>query len=229
MTAMPTRSADLAGQVVERRSDPLARGGQRRGDAAGRRGHGQAHAGAERHQPDGQQPVAAGGVQPRQHGQGRGDQDEPGHADGPGAQPGRRGGGEPCRRHHRRGGGQHADRADQAGVAPDQLQVLRRDEDEAEQREELHEDRQAARGQAALREDPATPPATAAQTPTARVRCCPAKVPVMVDRVAGMTSAAPRPSTARRAVSSSAERAVMATAEPAPKIDRPTISASLRP
>ena len=39
----------------------------------------------------------------------------------------------------------------------------------------------------------ADPPATAAQTLTARVRCSLAKVPVMVDRVAGITSAAPRP------------------------------------
>ena len=51
----------------------------------------------------------------------------------------------------------------------------------------------------------ADPPATAAQTLTARVRCSLAKVPVMVDRVAGMTSAAPRPRTARRAISSVAE------------------------
>jgi hypothetical protein len=51
-------------------------------------------------------------------------------------------------------------------------------------------------------------PATAAQMLTARVRCWLAKVPVMVDRVAGMTSAAPRPGTARRPISSLAEPAV---------------------
>ncbi len=51
----------------------------------------------------------------------------------------------------------------------------------------------------------AAPPATAAQTLTARVRCSAAKVPVMVDRVAGITSAAPRPRTARKAISSVAE------------------------
>ena len=75
----------------------------------------------------------------------------------------------------------------------------------------------------------AAPPATAAQMLTARVRCSLAKVPVMVDRVAGMTSAAPRPRTARRPISSVAEWAVMATADPAPKIDRPAISARRRP
>jgi hypothetical protein len=75
----------------------------------------------------------------------------------------------------------------------------------------------------------AAPPATAAHTLTARVRCSSGKVPVMVDRVAGMTSAAPRPRTARRPMSSVAELAVMATADPAPKIVRPAISARRRP
>ena len=75
----------------------------------------------------------------------------------------------------------------------------------------------------------AVPPATAAQTLTARVRCGPGKVPVMVDSVAGMTSAAPRPRTARRTISSAAECAVIATADPAPKIDSPAISARRRP
>ena len=54
----------------------------------------------------------------------------------------------------------------------------------------------------ASRPKTAAPPATAAQTLTARVRCSSGKVPVMVDRVAGMTSAAPRPMTARRPISS---------------------------
>jgi hypothetical protein len=51
----------------------------------------------------------------------------------------------------------------------------------------------------------------------------------MVDSVAGMTSAAPRPRTARRTISSAAECAVIATADPAPKINRPAISARRRP
>ena len=74
----------------------------------------------------------------------------------------------------------------------------------------------------------AEPPATAAHTLTARVRCPPGNVPVMVDKVAGMTSAAPRPRTARRPISSAAELAVIATADAAPKIERPTISARRR-
>ena len=55
------------------------------------------------------------------------------------------------------------------------------------------------------------------------------KVPVIVDSVAGMTSAAPRPRTARRAISSVAESAVIATADPPPKIASPASSASRRP
>jgi hypothetical protein len=47
----------------------------------------------------------------------------------------------------------------------------------------------------------AAPPATAAQTLTARVRFARGNVPVIVDSVAGITSAAPRPRTARSAIS----------------------------
>jgi len=64
---------------------------------------------------------------------------------------------------------------------------------------------------------------------TALVRCAGGKVPVIVDRVAGMTSAAPRPRTARRPISSVALVAVMATADPAPKIASPASSARRRP
>ena len=45
-------------------------------------------------------------------------------------------------------------------------------------------------------------PATPAQTLTARRRCCAGKVPVIVDSVAGMTSAAPAPSRPRSTISS---------------------------
>jgi hypothetical protein len=61
------------------------------------------------------------------------------------------------------------------------------------------------------------------------VRCSLENVPVIVDKVAGMTSAAPKPITARSPISSPAEVAVMATAEPAPKIVSPAISARRRP
>jgi hypothetical protein len=90
-------------------------------------------------------------------------------------------------------------------------------------------DHSSRRAPAASSPSTAPPPATAAQMLTARVRCSPAKVPVMVDRVAGMTSAAPRPRTARRPISSLGVLAAMATAEVAPKIDRPAISVSRRP
>ena len=59
----------------------------------------------------------------------------------------------------------------------------------------------------------ALPPATPAQMLTALVRSAAEKVPVIVDRVAGITSAAPTPSTARRAISSWAPPAVIATAD----------------
>ena len=52
---------------------------------------------------------------------------------------------------------------------------------------------------------------------------------LIVESVAGITSAAPRPRTARSAISSVAEEAVIATAEPLPKIRSPAISAPLSP
>jgi hypothetical protein len=64
---------------------------------------------------------------------------------------------------------------------------------------------------------------------TARARSVDGNVPVIVDSVAGITSAAPRPRTARSAISSVADEEVIATADPAPKITRPAISATRRP
>jgi hypothetical protein len=81
----------------------------------------------------------------------------------------------------------------------------------------------------ASRPSRALPPATAAQTETARVRAAGGNVPVMVDSVAGMTRAAPRPMTPRSRISSLADDAVMATAEPAPNTASPASSARRRP
>ena len=75
----------------------------------------------------------------------------------------------------------------------------------------------------------AAPPPTAAQMLTARVRAEAGNVLVIVDSVAGITSAAPTPRTARRAINSVADVVVIATAEPPPKIIRPTIRATRRP
>jgi len=72
-------------------------------------------------------------------------------------------------------------------------------------------------------------PATAAHTETARVRSAAGKVAVMVDSVAGMTRAAPRPMTPRRKISSFADEAVMATPEAAPKMTSPAIRTRRRP
>jgi hypothetical protein len=81
----------------------------------------------------------------------------------------------------------------------------------------------------ASRPSRALPPATAAHTLTARVRAAGGNVPVIVDSVAGMTSAAPRPIRPRRKISSLAEEAVIATAEAPPKMASPAISARRRP
>ena len=51
----------------------------------------------------------------------------------------------------------------------------------------------------------ALPPATPAQTPTARVRWAGGNVLVIVDNVAGITNAAPSPSTPRNAMSALAD------------------------
>ena len=75
----------------------------------------------------------------------------------------------------------------------------------------------------------AAPPATAAQMLTALVRFAGGNVPVIVDNVAGITSAAPKPITPRNPISSVAESAVIATADPTPKITSPAISATRRP
>ena len=75
----------------------------------------------------------------------------------------------------------------------------------------------------------ALPPATAAQTLTARVRSSRGNVLVIVERVAGITSDAPRPSTPRSTISSFAELAVMASADAPPKIESPTSNILRRP
>ena len=63
----------------------------------------------------------------------------------------------------------------------------------------------------------ALPPATAAHTLTAFARSAGGKVPVIVDKVAGMTNAAPKPMSPRSTISSLAEDAAMATADAPPK------------
>ncbi len=75
----------------------------------------------------------------------------------------------------------------------------------------------------------ALPPATAAQTPTAFVRSAGGYVPVIVDNVAGITNAAPRPIRPRRKMRSLAEDTAIAAADAAPKTIRPPMSALRRP
>src|SRR4029079_10118318 len=72
-------------------------------------------------------------------------------------------------------------------------------------------------------------PATPAQAPTALARCAAGKVEVIVESVAGITSAAPTPRRARIAISQEASAWVIAAAEPTPKIARPASSVLRRP
>jgi hypothetical protein len=67
------------------------------------------------------------------------------------------------------------------------------------------------------------------QVPTARARCSRGNVLVIVDRVAGMTSAAPMPSTPRRVMSQLASWTVSAPIDPAPKIASPATRVRRRP
>ena len=73
------------------------------------------------------------------------------------------------------------------------------------------------------------PPATPAQMPTARVRSAGGNVPVIVDSVAGITSAAPRPIRPRRTMRSFAEETAIAAAEAVPNTTSPAMSALRRP
>jgi hypothetical protein len=75
----------------------------------------------------------------------------------------------------------------------------------------------------------ALPPATAAQTLTALVRSAGGNVPVIVDRVAGMTKAAPNPMSPRNTISSLAEDTAMATPDAPPKTSSPAMRALRRP
>ena len=75
----------------------------------------------------------------------------------------------------------------------------------------------------------AAPPPTAAQMLTAPARLDSGNVLVIVESVAGITSAAPSPRIARSAISSVGVVAAIAIADPAPKITRPTIRAMRRP
>ena len=72
-------------------------------------------------------------------------------------------------------------------------------------------------------------PATPAQILTALVRSAAVKVPVIVDSVAGMTRAAPDTQDRAERDQLVAPSAVIATAEPTPKITRPISRVSRRP
>ena len=72
-------------------------------------------------------------------------------------------------------------------------------------------------------------PATPAQTLIAWGRRSGGNVAVMVDSVAGITSAAPTPRRARNAMSALASETSMAAREAAPNMPRPAIRARRRP
>ena len=71
--------------------------------------------------------------------------------------------------------------------------------------------------------------ASAAQIAIAFPRSVPVNRLAMIERVAGMISAAPTPIAARTAITSLAESAMRAPRLASPKIDTPAWSASLRP
>lgn len=81
----------------------------------------------------------------------------------------------------------------------------------------------------ANRPSTAPPPATPTQTPTARPRSSGGKVVVMIDKVTGMTAAAPIPITARSAIRDCGEDTNIAAAAALPKITSPASSTRLRP
>ncbi len=82
-----------------------------------------------------------------------------------------------------------------------------------------------------LDKGPIAPPAPAnpAQIAIALPRSSGGKTTVMIDSVAGITSAAPTPITERKAMTKAAESANDATIAAVPKMARPVSSAPLRP
>ena len=72
-------------------------------------------------------------------------------------------------------------------------------------------------------------PAIADQAPIAPARSLAGNTAVRIDRVAGMTNAAPTPITARAAISVEESPESAAQADPAAKTTRPAISARRRP
>jgi hypothetical protein len=73
------------------------------------------------------------------------------------------------------------------------------------------------------------PAAVPAQMPIARPRSSSGKVVMMMDRVAGMISAAPTPIAVRVPMSIPGELANAEASDPATKTSRPEVRASLRP
>jgi hypothetical protein len=72
-------------------------------------------------------------------------------------------------------------------------------------------------------------PATPIQAPTAFARCCTGNDDVMIDRVVGITMAAPTPISARAPISGPGVVHRAAAAEADPKISSPRTSSGLRP
>ena len=78
--------ADLAGEIVQRGAHPLLRLGQRLGDGCRGGRHGRAHADAERDETSQHQQVGGVRPNPRDDHEPGGDENEPGDADGAGAE-----------------------------------------------------------------------------------------------------------------------------------------------
>ena len=146
------RSSNLAREVVERRSDSLARRRERFGDGRGGRGHRGPHADSEHDQASGEHPVAGGHAELGDDRQPGGDQDETSRAHPARAEPRGKPGREPGGRHHRGRQRQHLERGQQRRRPAHELEVLEDDERVAVEREELDQDRCGSRGQRPLTE-----------------------------------------------------------------------------
>jgi hypothetical protein len=150
----PQGGTHLARGVVHRGGDPLLLQRQRVDDGGRGRGARQAQAGGEQDEPGGEHRVVHVHLQLGEHDHGHGHQHEPGGADPVGAEAGGHPGGVAGQRDHHHCERQHRGRRLQRRVAGDELEVLLGDEDEAEERQELHGDGHRTGAEAATGEQP---------------------------------------------------------------------------
>ena len=141
--------ADFAGGVVGRGGDALLLRGQGGDDRAGAGGAGEPDADSGDDQPQEESPVGGAGVEAGHEGHAGGEGDQAAGHDGAEAHPAHEAGRQLGGRQHHHCDRDERDRTVQRAVAQDELQELEPDEEEAEHRHELHDDRQGAGGEPA--------------------------------------------------------------------------------